>query len=509
MTIEQVDPRLLDKSWRIEHLYFIKDKNGKKIQFKLNRAQRDFQSKVAQKNIILKSRQLGFTTLEAIDILDTVLFSRNFDALLLSYDQDSQLDIFDNKINFAWQNFPLQDLYKLDADRANKLKFDFGDGTFSSISVKTSGRSGTYHRLHISEFGKIVAKYPDKTEEILSGTIPSVPFNGRIDIESTAEGDTGAFAELFLESWEKKHGGNKNDYRAHFYNWTWDDEEIQKSGIIEVPDEFREYQNLHNLTNQQISYYYQKFLSLGSNKLRMHREYPLTVDEAFESAGGKFFDLESLKKQISKKFEYLGKWRYFENYKTGHNYAMGVDPSEGIGRNPACCIVWDFTPIKPKVVAEFNDNETPPDLLAYEILVGARAFGNCLVAVERNNHGFTTLSKLKEIYPNIYQEEKFDKMTNKKTTKLGWNTNLATKPKMLYDLRTVIDNEAVELSSADLIRECKIYPINEVDSMNNDLTHYDRVIAAAIGFQMRSTIQNFGEITTYTQETFDELTQAI
>lgn len=56
------------------------------------------------------------------------------------------------------------------------------------MTVSNSGRSGTHNRVHVSEFAKLCAKYPAKADEIITGTIPSVPANGRMDIESTAEG---------------------------------------------------------------------------------------------------------------------------------------------------------------------------------------------------------------------------------------------------------------------------------------------------------------------------------
>ena len=84
-----MDKRLLDKTWRLNHLYFIKDKNKKLIQFKPNKAQRHFRANIHTRNIILKSRQLGFTTFESIDMFDDVLFSRNCDGLLIAQDLDT------------------------------------------------------------------------------------------------------------------------------------------------------------------------------------------------------------------------------------------------------------------------------------------------------------------------------------------------------------------------------------------------------------------------------------
>lgn len=80
--------------------------------------------------------------------------------------------------------------FPLAADNADELLFAHNN---SSIRVATSMRSGTIHRLHVSEFGKICAKYPDKAKEVVTGSIPAVPTNGVLVIESTAEGREGEF----------------------------------------------------------------------------------------------------------------------------------------------------------------------------------------------------------------------------------------------------------------------------------------------------------------------------
>ncbi|MGA0525075.1 terminase, partial [Escherichia coli] len=94
-----------------------------------------------------------------------------------------------------------------------------------SIRVATSMRSGTIHRLHISEFGKICAKYPDKAKEVMTGSIPAVPKTGILVIESTAEGQQGEFFELCQDARHKREAGKiltQRDYRFHFYPW-WDE----------------------------------------------------------------------------------------------------------------------------------------------------------------------------------------------------------------------------------------------------------------------------------------------
>ena len=80
-----LDPRLKDKEWRISHLYKIRTKDSQLVRFKRNRAQEHFNKHKHTRNIVLKSRQLGFTTDETIDSLDDTLFNKNFDTLFIAH----------------------------------------------------------------------------------------------------------------------------------------------------------------------------------------------------------------------------------------------------------------------------------------------------------------------------------------------------------------------------------------------------------------------------------------
>lgn len=290
-----VNEEIQDKQWRLSHLYSIRDKNKNLVIFKRNRAQKHFNENRWTRNLILKSRQLGFTTDESIDSLDDTLFTQNTECLLIAHNLDAAKAIFDKKIDLAWKNLHpgLQRLYKVDTDSAQALKFEFGDGSFSSIAVDTSGRSGTYNRVHVTEFADMCKKFPQRARDIIEGTIPAVPTNGRVDIESTSQGASGEFFDMFQEAWGREPL-LPVQYKAHFYNWTWDDEELAKTKPIEnLPKEFIEYQRLHKLTDIQIAYYYQKWESLNKNWNSLRREYPTTPEEAFEAiVDGTFYGEE-------------------------------------------------------------------------------------------------------------------------------------------------------------------------------------------------------------------------
>lgn len=483
--------RLKSKEWRVSHLYKIKNKQKELVTFKPNPAQDHFEKNRHTRNIILKSRQLGFTTYESVDTLDDCLFQKNYDGLFIAHTLEDAKDIFDNKIYLAWENWPLKLALDISADQesARKLKIDFGDKSFSSISVSTSGRSGTFSRLHITEFAKLCKTFPDRAKEVIDGSIPAVPTHGRVDIESTAESSEGLFHDMFWAAWDRGEPQFPTQFKAHFYNWQWDPEVKQTKPIPNLPKDFIEYQQKHNLTDQEISYYYLKYISLGEhdrNWATMKKEYPTTPEEAFEGSGNKLFDLEKLGLQPKKDpISEYNNFKIYAHYKLGHVYGMGCDVAEGIGRDSSTIALWDFTPRIPEIVAEYKNNLIAPDMFAHEIKNLAEKYNYPLVAVERNNHGHTTISKLREIYPerHIFAYDGKEKY--------GWLTNGVTKPLMFYALNTAVNEELISLNSSAIISEARRYDKENLRTVRHNeageetTNHFDLLTAAVIGFQMK------------------------
>ena len=332
-----MDNRLANKNWRINNLYKIRDKEGRLIKFVRNRTQRHYNDNLHTRNLILKSRQLGFTTDEAIDSLDDVLFTPNVDILLIAHNLEAGESIFNKKISFAWDKIPneIKALYKIDTNSSKTLKFDFGNKGFSSIAVDTSGRSGTYQRVHITEFADLCKKYPKKVVDIIEGTIPAIPTTGRIDIESTSQGASGEFYDMFMEAWERGEPQYPSQYKAHFYKWTWDDEEMNK---ITKPIHFKdmdrsewfiEYASKHNLNDIQITYYYLKWLSLNRKWNSLKREYPTTPQEAFDAVSEGTFYGETL--GIMEQNGQIGTYPYDRALKVHTVWDLGVGKNLVVG----------------------------------------------------------------------------------------------------------------------------------------------------------------------------------
>jgi hypothetical protein len=506
-----------DKNLRMRSLYKIVNKEGKTITFRPNKAQEYFLENRHNRNIILKSRRLGFTTFGAIDMIDNTLFTKNYRSLMLSYDEDSSKKIFDDQIMYAWNSFNFKSLYQVDTNSAKMLKLLFGDkdNSYSTVEVKSSGRGGRYDYLHISEFGKICARNPLKAREILAGTIPSITPLGTINIESTAEGSDGEFHDMFWDAWDRPtHIPLTNkDYKAFFFNWQWDEEEIAeiKEPNKFLPKEFIEYQRKHNekckinknlkeITDIELTYWYGKFVECGKKWGVLLENYPTVPEEAFASSGRKMFDLNKLsdQEQYATTPNIIGDWSYYEMPKLGHSYILGADPSEGIGSDHSAVTVIDITKDVFRVVATYKNNMMPPDLFADELANKGLMYNSAFIVPEKNNMGYATVSRLKEIYPVhlIYAEERTDKETDKILDSLGWRTTSATKPKMMYRLANMLNEDALIIPDKTIIHEMRVYDKHEIldtRADENKTNHFDLLMSLAMAVEGSKVFQAVSE----------------
>lgn len=300
---------LRDPEWRLTSgaLYKIMvkgdgDDEATVIPFVPNRAQRRFIKRVWHRNIILKARQLGFTTLIAILWLDHALFNANQRCGIIAQDREATEAIFRDKVKFAYDNLPkvIRDRMPLARDSASELLFAHNN---SSIRVATSMRSGTIQRLHVSEFGKICAKFPDKAAEVVTGSIPAVPLSGVLIIESTAEGRDGDFYKMSQRAqalYQQKRPLTERDYRFHFYPW-WDEPKyrMDPAGVL-MSDKDREYfQKVEadmdvELDDRQRAWYVAtRDTDFAGAAEKMWQEYPSTPDEAFQvSTEGTYYAMQ-------------------------------------------------------------------------------------------------------------------------------------------------------------------------------------------------------------------------
>jgi hypothetical protein len=291
--------KLGDKWCRMNNLYKVESEQGELVQFRLRPAQERLFWTMWWLNIILKARQIGFSTAIDIYLLDEALFNNNLKCGIIAQDLTAAGEIYRTKIEIPFDNLPgwLKACFPVASRRggANGGYILFRHG--SSIQVATSFRSGTVQRLHVSEHGKICAKYPEKAKEVRTGTLNAIHPGCVAFIESTAEGVGGDFHSMCVRAMELASAGSEpteQDWKFHFFAW-WHDPKYRtdvSAGGVMISKAQAEYFEAVELamgcviTPEQRQWYVLKECSQGEE---MKQEFPSTPLEAFLTSGRRVF----------------------------------------------------------------------------------------------------------------------------------------------------------------------------------------------------------------------------
>lgn len=259
----------------------------------MNWAQKILWEEMHECNIVLKARQLGITTFFCILLLDKVLWGNNIQAGIIAHTLDDSSYIFRDKLKYAFDQLDprVRPLFRAVGDSAKELSFTHG----SSIRVGTSLRSATNQYLHISEFGKICAKYPERAREIITGSLNTVHSGQQIFIESTAEGKEGAFYEMCQRA-QNNPPKTPLDFKFFFFPW-WKHAEYSQGVPYEISSDLKDYFNKLELDGIKLQEYQKWWYAnkYQTQKEDMFREFPSKPDEAFAASQEGYWYASSIK----------------------------------------------------------------------------------------------------------------------------------------------------------------------------------------------------------------------
>lgn len=266
-----------------------------------NKAQRDFQRNRTGRDIVLKARQLGFSTLIQGEIFRRAV-TQTSTTLSLAHDNDAtqklraMADRFYRHCSFGSLK---PERHYANANMTSYPEFD-SSVYISTAGNKESGRGGTYTDFHGSEVA-----FWDDAESIVVGAMQGG--NPSVVLESTPNGAQGYFYERCMEALR----GN-GLWKLHFYPWWWDDGyRLDGSPIILTPEEL-DLKNKHNLDDAQIRWRRNKQTELGRF---FFQEYPEDVLTCFLTSGdGYFGDLTDVFLPDNG-----------VKYEQGHSYVAGLD----------------------------------------------------------------------------------------------------------------------------------------------------------------------------------------
>lgn len=342
---EFFDTKLSSKLWRMNNLYTILDKNGIKKKLRLNHAQLNvLQNFRHSKKIILKSRQQGISTLYLAYNLDDCLFKPGYQAGIQSYGLDES-EKLSKRALLMWTDLDqeVKEIFGLTMVTNNSKGMSFSNGSVLKIG---NFRGDTLQSLHVSELAKIANKFPEKAKELKTGAFQAVGKDNKITLESTAEGKTG----LFWEIWDKSTSKVKRnialgpfDFEPIFLSWIYDPDCNIDHEVV-IPEDLALYFKKQEqdlgiiLEDTQKWWYASKQEELGED---MKQEYPTTAEEAFEqSVEGTYYKHEYNTLKIKPNL-------YDENLKVHSSMDLGMNDTFSIfffqiHPNKACKVIGEY-----------------------------------------------------------------------------------------------------------------------------------------------------------------------
>jgi hypothetical protein len=461
---------------------------------------------------VLKARQLGISTITQCNHSYSGTQFANKRCKTISYSGESAADLFDMSERI-YRLLPEDKKPPIRYHTKSKLVFldkeNKDESLDSRIIIDTaknlySGRSQTIHNLHISEMGMM-----SNVSSLLISLMNAVADepNTFSCVESTAMGADNFFKEFWdsCSTLEEVLSGNvdtdagKRDYVKLFIPWYWGEEYVRtppKSFKLfnyehERFGNEKELEKSYHWTKEQFAYRRWAIVNMCNGDIEIfHQEYPSNEIEAFIAGGRMRFDKPSVVWYVNnykdpiatgelyaaeteeQAKEHFGRYEpeiIFEKNPTGLlelweypdsecDYVIGGDVAEGIEIVPGDSRKTDysvgsvFKRSPYKKVAQLR-GKIEPDVFADYLRLLGWYYNLAWICCEANKEGVYVNKLLDERYSYVYYQLILDEKTERKTRKVGWHTNSATRPVMIGDLAKVIRERSMINESYDSAQE--------------------------------------------------------
>ncbi len=191
-------------------------------------------------------------------------------------------------------------------------------------------------------------------------------------------------------------------------------------------------------------------------------------------------------------------FRQFRSFDQTEFVVVGCDTSAGLGDYSTAVFLSKTHLDVPlvyhsKSIATDMTNSILPVLERLHDITGVKP----TIAYERNNGGLFEMDRLASLNRankyEIFQMPGYGNQTNDQTNKLGWDTNTATRPKMLSDLKDAIDNRVLIIRDKFIINELFSFITVQTTSTRRAEAekgaHDDLVMALAIAWQLYQMVE--------------------
>ncbi|MCI8760509.1 MAG: hypothetical protein HFJ34_05255 [Clostridia bacterium] len=497
----------------IESYIKIRDKKGNVIPLLLNEPQLKYYNVIKKLHeqrkpiriIILKARQMGFSTETEAIIFKNVVTHHNYNAGIIAHKEDSTANLF-NMSKRMYEYLP--ETIKPEKKKSNAKELVFNNDNRTGLDSKMKcmtaggrgiGRSDTFTALHLSE----LAFWEGNKKEIMTGLLQSVPNTpeSMIIIESTANG-----FEYFKEMWDRAVAGKSNFYPL-FIGWNELQEYAMPYTGFELTKEEKELQKKYNLTLDQLTWRRWCIENNCSGDINQFKqEYPICPEEAFLSTGQCYFNKLNIINRINEVIEPIAQGTFncyydgtrirgqkFQDredgnikiYKCPENrvpYVIGGDTAGEGSDYFTAHVINNITGEQVAVLKQqYNEIEYVKQIYCLGMF-----YNQALIGLETN---FSTypVQKLAELnYPNLYVRKKEDTYSTKHSKSFGFKTTSITRPYILAQLQEIVHDSIEVINDKDTLREMLTFIVNENGRAEAEVGyHDDLVMALAISYYIR------------------------
>ncbi len=501
-----------DPIWFVENFWHVIDPNEMKwVKFVL----RDYQiddaewivdsfSKERVRKLVLKARQIGWTTMGCAFSFHNAWFNQNHPWLIASQTEDDAKDTLRERVKDPYNLLPLWMRERGPAvtdQNSERMTFDNGSSILSIPATSRAGRSKVVYGVLLDEFA-----FTGTEAEGLLGALDPLCY-GPMIVFSTAFGMGNPFHSLWVESqkhdaeWEgrfrswsvvpsrdkKWYDREKRKYRGRIWQFYQEypstpEEAFAKTGRTALPmDLLRDEQQWHDPHLK---------LDLGLVDLQI----PTVFQESASFTVGEtgFTEYEERDHEL-----WIFEEPLVERAKDGKllrkpNYTIACDVAEGLTHGDRTSItVWNANTWE--VVATYLGYYPVEDLADLLYWLG-ETYHWALIGPERNNHGLVPIDRLRRLrYPRLYRMDFIgQQVRGDRTPRYGFHTNKATKPKMVNDFVKALRDGIVLVHDSRFLAEASVFVSDGKGGYAaSEGNHDDHVISHLIGWQLCQDVGSY------------------
>ena len=413
-------------------------------------------------NVILKSRQLGISTLSAAYALWMMLFQNDKNVLCIATTKDTAKNIV-TKVRIMYEGLP--SWLKTQIIENNKLSLIFKNGSQikALASTESAGRSEALSLLILDE-----AAFIDKIDTIWTAAQQTLATGGQCLAISTPNGVGNWFHKTWIDA---QDGVNKfNTVKLHWSahperDQSWRDEQDKNLGPSQAAQECDA-----------------DFLSSGRS----------VVDPAILEWYKEKMCCEPTEKSGFDRNLWI--WGYPDYSK---QYLISADVARGDGTDYSAAQVFDLEEMEQ--VAEYKGQLGTTEFGNFLIELATK-YNDALLVVENNNIGWATLQTIIDRgYENLFYQEKNhlvvdedNQHTNRyrnidKNKIPGFTTTLRTKPLLIAKMEEYTREKMVKLKSTRLIDELFVFIYKNSKTQALEGYNDDLVMSYSILLWIRDT----------------------